>query len=229
MIYRLSPSLLSADFAHLAAEMARVGAADWIHVDVMDGHFVPNLTLGPPVVRSLARAAARPLDVHLMVERPSRLLDDFLSAGPGVLTLHVESEAPDVLQSLLREIRSRGVRPGITLRPGTDVEVLAPYLPLCDLVLVMSVEPGFGGQSFLPGTPDRIRAVRRMLDDCRPSCDLEVDGGLTLDNLSLAAEAGANVFVVGHAIFGAPDVPAQTEAFRRRLAALAAEFGGAPS
>ncbi|MDR1157893.1 MAG: ribulose-phosphate 3-epimerase [Oscillospiraceae bacterium] len=226
MTYRLSPSLLSADFAHLAAEMARVGAADWIHVDVMDGHFVPNLTIGPPVVRSLARAAPRPLDVHLMVERPSRLLDDFLSAAPAVLTLHVESDAPDVLKASLREIRARSAHPGITLRPGTNVEALAPYLPLCDLVLVMSVEPGFGGQSFLPGTPDRIRAVRRMLDRCRPSCELEVDGGLTLDNLPLAAEAGANVFVVGHAIFGAPDVPARTELFQRRLAALADVAGG---
>ncbi len=217
MKYKLAPSILSADFANLARDMALAREADLMHIDVMDGLFVPNITIGPPVVRSLKRCAPLPLDVHLMIDRPSRYVQSFLEAGAAILTLHVESDTPDNLRRSLEEIRAFGASPAVTLRPGTDAAALVPYLPLVDMVLVMTVEPGFGGQPLLPSMLDKVRAVRALLAEHRPSCDLEVDGGITLDNIADAARAGANVFVAGSAVFGAPDIGARVASFRDAL------------
>lgn len=214
---RLSPSLLSADFAHLARDMALAGRADWMHIDVMDGHFVPNITIGVPVVKSLRRATSLPLDVHLMITDPSRYLDAFLDAGADILTLHVETETPEKLAAALSRIRARGKKAALTLKPATPIAALEPFWPLLDMVLVMTVEPGFGGQGFLPESIPKIENLRARLDAVNPTCEIEVDGGITLDNLRAVAEAGANVFVAGSAVFGAPDIPARVEEFLQLL------------
>ena len=214
---RLAPSILAADFTCLALEIDRVRTADYIHVDVMDGLFVPNITFGPPVVRALQRLAPPTLDVHLMIDRPSRYARAFLEAGADLLTLHVESDTPDNLCRSLADIRAFGAKPAITLRPATPLSELTPYLPLVDMVLIMTVEPGFGGQKLLPETLDKVSAARLLLDEVNPACELEVDGGVTLENIAQVARAGANVFVAGSAVFGAPDIPARVADFRKQL------------
>jgi len=197
----LAPSILSADFTRLGEQLAdcKAAGADWIHVDVMDGHFVPNLTMGPLVVEACRRVVDLPLDVHLMVEHPERLLEAFAAAGAGTLTVHVET-CPHIHRTLQR-IRELGCRAGVTLNPGTPVSTLEPVLGMVDLVLVMSVNPGFGGQEFLPSALPRIAAVRRMLDAAGSSAWLEVDGGLSEWTLPEVRAAGATAFVAGSAVF----------------------------
>ncbi len=212
----LAPSILSADFARLGEEVAaaeRYGA-DWIHVDVMDGHFVPNLTLGPPVVHALRRVTALPLDVHLMITPPEPLLEAFVQAGADFLTVHVE--ATPHIHRALQQIRALGARPGVALNPGTPAEWLKPILHLVDLVLVMSVNPGFGGQKFLPEVLPKVQQVRAWLDEVNPEALVSIDGGINAETLPLAREAGAQVFVAGSAVFGHP------EGVRGGLAALKA-------
>ena len=217
---RLAPSILSADFAHLARDIAKVSAANWLHIDVMDGHFVPNLTIGVPVIQSLSKVTDLPLDVHLMIANPCRYIDAYLTAGAGLLNLHIETETPQALQDALKKIRAAGAKAALTLKPATPVEALAPFVPLLDMVLLMTVEPGFGGQSFLAGSLQKIAQTRAFLDRHNPACELEVDGGISLDNVADVARAGANVFVAGNAVFGATDVPARVDAFQKILAAL---------
>lgn len=198
---RVCPSILSADFARLAEEIAAVEAAgaDFIHVDVMDGQFVPNLTFGPIVVAGIRKMTRLPLDVHLMIVDPLRHLPAFADAGADHVTVHVEAvEDP---AAAARAIRSRGLRAGLSIKPATPVERLIEALPDCDLALVMTVEPGKGGQAFLPGSPERIAAVRRARDAKGHDCLVEVDGGIDVRTAPIAAGAGADAFVAGHSIF----------------------------
>ena len=189
--------------------------ADWIHVDVMDGHFVPNLTIGAPVVRSLRPATSLTLDVHLMIEEPGRYLDDFLDAGADWVTFHIEAE-PDP-DPLLARIHEAGRRGGLALRPGTPVESVLPHVPSCDMVLVMTVEPGFGGQSFMEAPLAKIPPLREAAAGAGRELHVEVDGGIDLSTLPRAREAGANVFVAGSAIFSSDDVAGTVQRFRQLL------------
>ena len=202
---KLAPSILSADFARLGEqidELARAGA-DYVHVDVMDGHFVPNITIGAPVVASIRRATTLPLDVHLMIEHPERYISQFAQAGADIITVHVEASAH--LHATIRLIKELGARAGVSLNPPTPLAVVEEFLPHVDLVLVMSVNPGFGGQSFMPETLPRIADMRRRLDDRGLHAELEVDGGINADNASNIVEAGANVLVAGNSIFRAEE------------------------
>ncbi|MEO0325195.1 MAG: ribulose-phosphate 3-epimerase [Myxococcota bacterium] len=223
---RVAPSILSADFGRLAEEIRAVeeAGADWIHVDVMDGRFVPNLTIGPPVVRALHRVADKPLDVHLMIVEPGRYVDAFADAGARVITVH--QEAAGHLQRTLQHIRDRGCRAGVSLNPATPEDTLRYVLPHLDLVLVMSVNPGFGGQAFLPDVLPKIASLRAMIDAHEAAggqpIDLEVDGGIKAGTAAQVAEAGVDVIVAGSAVFGgAGDYRANIQAIRDDFGARA--------
>jgi ribulose-phosphate 3-epimerase len=203
MSVKIAPSILSADFARLGEDVAAAEAAgaEWIHVDCMDGHFVPNLTIGPPVVKALRRVTELPLDVHLMIERPDALLEAFAEAGADVLTVH--QEATVHLHRTLQRIRDLGVRAGVSLNPATPVHVLDEVLPYVDLVLVMSVNPGFGGQRFIPTSTAKVAALRRALDERGlTDVELEVDGGISPETAPEVVAAGATVLVAGAAVYG---------------------------
>jgi ribulose-phosphate 3-epimerase len=198
---KIAPSILSADFARLGEQVqeAEAAGADWIHVDVMDGHFVPNITVGPPVVRALRSITTLPLDVHLMIKKPERYLDAFVQAGASGLTVHVET-CPH-LHRTIQHIKELGARAGVTLNPATPLSSLTEILPDVDLVLVMSVDPGFGGQSYIPGSANKVARLRALLDEIGSLAELEVDGGVNADTVAAVVEAGATVLVAGSAIF----------------------------
>ncbi|MGD9852056.1 MAG: ribulose-phosphate 3-epimerase [Nitrospirales bacterium] len=204
----IAPSILSADFGRLAEAVQKVEAAgaDWIHVDVMDGHFVPNLTIGPPVVEAIRKATTLPLDVHLMMTNPDSFIQEFAEAGATILTVHVE--ACPHLHRTLQSIKEHGVKAGVSLNPGTSASSLDQVVGEVDLVLVMSVSPGFGGQKFIPSSLEKIRRVRAMIHESGSSAYLEVDGGVKEDNAGAILKAGADVLVSGSAIFGSPDMTA---------------------
>jgi ribulose-phosphate 3-epimerase len=211
---RIAPSILSADFARLGEQVREVEAAgaDWIHVDVMDGRFVPNITIGPPVVKALRRVTKLPLDVHLMIVEPEKYVDAFAEAGADTITVHVE--ACTHLHRTLAHIRSLGKRAGVTLNPSTHESTLAYVLEVTDQILVMSVNPGFGGQSFLHEVLPKVRAIRAMIDARNLPIDLEIDGGITSETAPEAIAAGARVLVAGNAIFGQKDYAAAIRALR---------------
>ena len=203
---QITPSILNADFARLGEEVARIGSADWVHVDVMDNHFVPNLTLGLPVVESLARSTALPIDVHLMIENADRYLDAFADAGASWISLHVE--AMPHLQRGVAYLKCRGVRPGVVLNPATPLSAIEEILPEIGYVLVMSVNPGFGGQAFLPRSLEKIRTLRRTIQERRLDAEIEVDGGVDASNARGLVDAGAAILVAGSAVFGGGDAEA---------------------
>ena len=213
-VVQVAPSILSADFAALGRDIAAAerGGADLIHVDVMDGHFVPNITIGPPVVRAIKRIATRPLDVHLMIEEPDRYIEEFIAAGASMVSVHVEA-VPHLHRSVTH-IKKLGAKAGVVLNPSTPAALLEDIAPDVDFVLVMSVNPGFGGQSFIPNTLKKLQRVRSVLSAAGSSAPIEIDGGIGLDNVGAVVAAGATILVAGQAIFGTADAETATRALR---------------
>ena len=211
---KIAPSILSADFANLERDIKAVSSADYLHVDVMDGAFVPNITIGMPVVRSIRKCTDMFLDVHLMVDKPVRYVEAFAKAGADLITVHLEADQPARIAEALRVIGNCGLKRAVALRPITKAEAVLPYIGELDMVLVMTVEPGFGGQAFMGPQLDTIRQVRTIIEQYSPSCELEVDGGITPDTAPLAVQAGADVLVAGSAVFGAEDIPKAIAALR---------------
>ena len=206
----LSPSILAADAMNMQKDLesAAQAGAKWLHIDVMDGLFVPNLSFGYSTVKAIRGISPLVLDVHLMIDKPIRDVEHCCKAGSDILTIHVEADTPENTKAALEQIRAMGVKPGIVLKPKTPAEALAPYLPLVDLVLVMTVEPGFGGQKFMADMMPKVKQLRAMLDEVNPSCHLEVDGGVDLVTGQVCKENGADVLVAGSAFFGSKDRPA---------------------
>jgi len=215
----IAPSILSADFSRLGEEIAAVEAAgaDWIHIDVMDGHFVPNITIGPAVVASLRKVTRLPFDVHLMIENPERYIDDFARAGADWITVHVE--AARHLHRTVSLIRERGLKAGVSLNPATPLSLVEPILADADLLLLMTVNPGFGGQKFIERSIPRIAEAREMIRTLAPEVLLEVDGGVSLKNIRTIADAGAQILVAGSAVFGSGDYAATIGAMKTLLSA----------
>lgn len=214
---KVSPSILSADFVNLERDIRALtpAGADYVHVDVMDGIFVPNITIGIPVVAAIRKITELPLDVHLMIDRPIRYVDDFCKAGSDILTIHVEADSEENTLAALKRIRENGVKAAISVKPKTPAEAVLPYLPYCDLILVMTVEPGFGGQSFMDDMMPKLKKIRSYIDAQNPTCELEVDGGVNEKTAMICRENGANVLVAGSAYFKAADPAKFVEAVKQ--------------
>ena len=212
---KIAPSILSADFCNLERDIRRVSAADWLHVDVMDGMFVPNLTIGVPVVQSIRKHTNMFLDVHLMIDKPVRYIEQFAKAGADLLSVHLEADHPARIADALRAMEASGVKRAAALRPITSARAVLPYIEQLDMVLVMTVEPGFGGQKFMESQLDTIREVRALIDRYNPACELEVDGGVGPANAKAVIEAGATVLVAGSAVYGAEEPEKAIESLRK--------------
>lgn len=207
---KVAPSILSADFVNLERDIRHIEAcgADYVHIDVMDGLFVPNITIGIPVVAAIRKITKLPLDVHLMIDRPLRYVEQFCDAGADILTIHQEADTEEHNIEALKLIRQKGVRAAMSIKPGTPASALDPYMDLMDMILIMTVEPGFGGQKFMEDMMGKVRALRKIIDVRTPGVELEVDGGVNLETAKTCVEAGANVLVAGSALFKAPDTAA---------------------
>ena len=211
---KIAPSILSADFTKLGDDIKSVISADYLHFDVMDGVFVPNISIGLPVLKSVRKITDMVLDVHLMITSPSRYVARFAQTGADIVVFHVEAEMPGNTRSAINDIHKLGKRAGLSIKPNTPAEAVLPYIDMLDIVLVMTVEPGFGGQEFIAAMLPKITKIRRMIEDCRPSCELEVDGGINPETAKLCVEAGANVLVAGSDIFGESDRAARISVLR---------------
>ena len=211
---KIAPSILSADFCNLDRDIQRIHTADMVHVDVMDGAFVPNITIGVPVVKSIRSHTDMFLDVHLMIDKPVRYIEQFCKAGADLLSIHLEADHPTRIAEALKIMGDYGVKKAIALRPITSAEAVLPYIEQLDMVLVMTVEPGFGGQAFMDSQLTTIRRVREIIDQYNPACDLEVDGGINAKTAQLVVDAGANVLVAGSSVYGASDIDAAIASLR---------------
>lgn len=211
---KISPSILASDFANLESEIRRIASADYVHVDVMDGMFVPNITIGIPVVAAIRKKTDMPLDVHLMIERPVRYAEEFCKAGADIVTVHVEADAEENIHRALDICHACGKKAGVVLKPKTPAEAVLPFLDKCDMVLVMTVEPGFGGQSFMADMMPKLKKIRGWIDERGLACELEVDGGVDATTCRTVIENGANVLVAGSAVYKAADIPARIRELR---------------
>lgn len=214
MTIKIAPSILSADFTRLGEDIVSVRSADLLHFDVMDGNFVPNLSFGLPVLKSVRKYTGMELDVHLMIDKPVRYIEQFAESGADMISVHLEADHPTQIQAALEEMKRCGVKRAIALRPITAAKAILPYIEQLDMVLVMTVEPGFGGQAFMESQLETIREVRALLDQYHPECDLEVDGGIAAGTAAQVKEAGANVLVAGSAVFGKEDRAEAIQALR---------------
>lgn len=211
---KIAPSILAADFANLEREIQRISAADYVHVDVMDGVFVPNISIGIPVVQSIRPTTQLPLDVHLMIVEPVRYVEQFCDAGADLVTVHVEADTEEKIHEAIDKIHAKGKRAGVVLKPKTPAEAVLPFLKKVELILVMTVEPGFGGQSFMADQMPKVSALRKLIDEQNPACELEVDGGVDPNTCKTCIAAGANVLVAGSAVYKAPDISARIQELR---------------
>lgn len=211
---KISPSILASDFANLEKEIRRIETADYVHVDVMDGLFVPNITIGIPVVAAIRKKTEMPLDVHLMIDRPVRYVEDFCKAGADIVTVHVEADTEENTRKALDLCHAQGKKAGVVLKPKTRAEAVLPFLDQCDMVLVMTVEPGFGGQSFMADMMPKLKKIREWIDERGLDCELEVDGGVDAVTCKTVIENGANVLVAGSAVYRAEDIPARIQELR---------------
>ena len=211
---KISPSILSADFAYLARDIQAISTADYVHVDVMDGLFVPNISIGIPVVKCIRPVTDLPLDVHLMIQEPVRYVDQFCDAGADIVTCHVEADTQENILAAIDKIHAKGKKAGIVLKPKTTWEAVLPYIDQVELSLVMTVEPGFGGQKFMADQMPKVAAIRKLINERNPACELEVDGGVAPDTCRACIDAGANVLVAGSAVYKAEDIPARIKLLR---------------
>ncbi|MBE6939283.1 MAG: ribulose-phosphate 3-epimerase [Ruminococcaceae bacterium] len=211
---KIAPSILSADFADLRREIQRIDTADYVHVDVMDGMFVPNITIGAPVVKSLRPTTSLPLDVHLMIQQPIRYVEQFCDAGADIVTCHVESDSEENIHEALRLIHAKGKKAGVVIKPKTPASAVLPFIHEVELILVMTVEPGFGGQKFMADMMPKVQQVRSYIDAMNPTCELEVDGGVDPETCKICIASGANVLVAGSSVYGAPDIAQRIAALR---------------
>ena len=211
---KIAPSILAADFANLERDIQKVRTADYLHVDVMDGLFVPNISIGLPVVQSIRAVTDMTLDVHLMIDRPVRYVERFCRAGADIVTVHVEADSQENTRQALETVRAQGKRAGVVLKPGTPAEAALPFLELCSMVLVMTVEPGFGGQKFMEDMMPKLRTLRGWIDERGLDCELEVDGGIDPVTSRIVTASGANVLVAGSSVYKAADIPGRIEELR---------------
>lgn len=211
---KISPSILSADFANLARDIGRIDTADYVHVDVMDGLFVPNISIGIPVVKSIRPTTSLPLDVHLMIDRPVRYVDQFCDAGADIVTCHVEADTEENIHEALKKIHEKSKKAGVVVKPKTPASAVLPFINEVEMILVMTVEPGFGGQKFMIDMMPKLQTIRGYIDAMNPTCELEVDGGVDPVTCKICIANGANVLVAGSAVYKAEDIPARIAELR---------------